>query len=252
MTASYHELQPVYELYQELTSERFNGYGAEPHPSDVVHAIEFALWSKRLHLEFQEPFGPLQEPEWEPPRLKPKGPPAQTPSEIWGRRTETFIGIRLKDQNGDPISKSRIRVKLPDGSTREGATNEDGELEITGFTQDGNAEITFLDDAKPGKAEAPEWPEEKEFKTTVVDEMGKPVPHVWLWFRHGSAYNLVRTDDFYGAWSPVSRASASLKPKRTRRGTTRCLLTSALPIGNSSKKTATSDRSRALSSLATT
>jgi outer membrane protein OmpA-like peptidoglycan-associated protein len=195
MTASYAERQPLYELYQELTSERFNGYGAEPHPSDVIHAIEFALWSKQLHLEFQEPFGPLQEPEWEPPRLKPKGPPAQTPSEIWGRRTETFIGIRLKDQNGDPISRSRIRVKLPDGSTREGATNEDGELEITGFTQDGNAEITFLDDAKPGKAEAPEWPEEKEFKTTVVDEMGKPVPHVWLWFRHGSAYNLVRTDD---------------------------------------------------------
>jgi outer membrane protein OmpA-like peptidoglycan-associated protein len=195
MTASYHELRPFYELHQELTSEPFGGHNGDPHPSDVIHAIESALWSKRLHLEFQEPFGPLQEPEWEPPRLKPKGPPAQTPSEIWGRRTETFIGIRLKDQNGDPIAASRIRVKLPDGSTKEGATNDQGEVEINGFTQDGSADITFLDHAKPGKAEAPEWPEEKEFRTTVVDEMGKPVPHVWLWFRHGKAANLARADD---------------------------------------------------------
>jgi len=104
------------------------------------------------------------------------------------------IGLRLKDQLGNPIIASRIRLKLPDGTTQEGKTNQDGELEITGLTQDGTADITFLDHCKPGKAEAPEWPEEKEFKATVVDEIGNPVSGVWLWFRHGNASNLVITD----------------------------------------------------------
>jgi len=101
----------------------------------------------------------------------------------------------MYDQNGDPVTNSRIRVKLPDGKTKEGKTNSEGELEIKGFTQDGNADITLLDHCKPGKAEAPEWPEEKEFKVTVVDEIGNPIPDVWLWFRHGNASNLVMTDD---------------------------------------------------------
>ena len=202
MYASYDELLPWYELYWELTSERFYGYGhgpgSEPRVSNLLRTIEFALRSEQLHLERQEPFDPLPELEWEPPpKLRPKGPPAQTPSELWKSKsaTETFIGIRLKDQNGDPVTNSRVRVKLPDGSTKEGATNSEGELEITGLSQDGPADITLLDHAKPGKAEAPEWPEEKEFKVTVVDEIGNPLSGIWLYFRHGSASNLVVTDD---------------------------------------------------------
>ena len=54
------------------------------------------------------------------------------------------IGIRLKDQNDNPVIGSRVRVKLPDGKTKEGTTNSDGELEITGLSQDGNAHITLF------------------------------------------------------------------------------------------------------------
>ena len=125
----------------------------------------------------------------------------QARAQIWGRpqgrgkAAAARVGAPPKDQNGDPVTNSRVRVKLPDGSTKEGATNSEGELEIAGFTQDGPADITLLDHAKPGKAEAPEWPEEKEFKVTVVDEIGNPLSGIWLYFRHGSASNLVVTDD---------------------------------------------------------
>ena len=110
------------------------------------------------------------------------------------------IGIRLKDQNGKPVIGSRVRVKLPDGNTKEGKTNADGELLITGFTDDGNADVALLDHAKPGKAEAPEWPEEKTFKAKVVDEIGNivkpedPTQRLWLNFRYGNASHLVPVD----------------------------------------------------------
>ncbi len=124
------------------------------------------------------------------------------------------IGIRLKDQNGKAVIGSRVRVKLPDGKTQEGKTNADGELEITGISLDGNADITFLEHTKPGKAEAPEWPEEKEFKVTVVDEMGNPVKppsadqKLWLRFRHGSDDHLVPADDEGVATYTTSKADS--------------------------------------------
>lgn len=198
-TASYDELQPLYELYRKLTSEPLDWRYREPTVSLVLHAIESALRFKQLFFEIQKPFDPLPEPEWEPialEKLRPSWTPAQTPSELWGRREtkETFIGIRMKDQVGAPISASRVRVQLPDGSTKEATTDADGELLIAGLSQDGNARITFLDYAKPGKAEAPEWPEDKEFKVKVVDEIGNPVSGIWLYFRHGNASNLALTD----------------------------------------------------------
>ena len=124
------------------------------------------------------------------------------------------IGIRLKDQNGKPVIGSRVRVKLPDGNTKEGKTNADGELLITGFTDDGNADVALLDHCKPGKAEAPEWPEEKTFQVTVVDEMGNPVKpptadqKLWLRFRHGSDDHLVPADDEGVATYKTSKADS--------------------------------------------
>ncbi len=215
-TALYYELLPLYELYQELTSEPFNGPSGAPHASSVLDAFASALWSKQLHFETEAPFDPLPELEWEPPPFVPKGPPALSPSELWGRKsaTDTFIGIRLKDQNGKPVIGSRISVKLPDGKTKEGTTNSDGELLITGFTQDGNADVALLDHTKPGKAEAPEWPEEKTFQVTVVDEMGNPVKppsadqKLWLRFRHGSDDHLVPADDYGVATYTTSKADS--------------------------------------------
>ena len=45
-----------------------------------------------------------------------------------------------------------------------------------------------------GAAEAPEWPEEKEYKVTVTDEAGNAVPYVWVKFTEGKRYNLVRAN----------------------------------------------------------
>ena len=81
-TASSYELRPLYELYEELTSDPFNGPSGEPHVSSVLDAIKSALWSKQLHFETVAPFDPLPEPEWEPPALENlrKLIPPQTPS----------------------------------------------------------------------------------------------------------------------------------------------------------------------------
>ena len=45
----------------------------------------------------------------------------------------------------EPVERSRVRVKLPDGDIREGRTDRDGELMIKGFALDGIAEIELLD-----------------------------------------------------------------------------------------------------------
>jgi hypothetical protein len=66
LTATYDELFPLYELYQELTSDPFNGRSGEPHLTEVLSAIGFGLRTKQLHLQFEPPFDPLPELEWEP------------------------------------------------------------------------------------------------------------------------------------------------------------------------------------------
>ncbi|MGE5787185.1 MAG: hypothetical protein ACM3ZE_21505, partial [Myxococcales bacterium] len=63
----------------------------------------------------------------------------------------TFVGVRLVDQDGEPVTNSRIRIRLPDGDIWSGRTNDAGEVMLKELSLAGIAEVTLLDfpDAEP-------------------------------------------------------------------------------------------------------
>ena len=108
-TASSNELRPLFELYQELTSEPFNGPSGEPHVSCVLDAVKSALWSKQLHFEIEAPYDPLPELEWEPPPLQNLRPPAQSPSELWRRdQPEAYFKVLLVDETAKALPNQHV------------------------------------------------------------------------------------------------------------------------------------------------
>lgn len=62
----------------------------------------------------------------------------------------SFITITLKDKNGNPVPNERYRLKLPDGSIREGTLDAAGRAEVP-RTMPGQAQVSFPDIA------ADEW-----------------------------------------------------------------------------------------------
>jgi hypothetical protein len=64
---------------------------------------------------------------------------------------KTWIEYRLVNQQGDPVPGAKFRVKITDGSEREGVTDAEGSVHIPGIDP-GTCEISFLDyDAKEWK-----------------------------------------------------------------------------------------------------
>ena len=64
---------------------------------------------------------------------------------------KTWIEFRLVNQQGDPVPGAKFRVKITDGSEREGVTDSEGSVHIPGIDP-GTCEISFLDyDAKEWK-----------------------------------------------------------------------------------------------------
>lgn len=55
-----------------------------------------------------------------------------------------WLEIELKASSGEALANERCRVKLPDGSVREGTTGPDGVLRLTGIPP-GDCEFTLLD-----------------------------------------------------------------------------------------------------------
>jgi hypothetical protein len=56
-----------------------------------------------------------------------------------------FIEFILKDkETGDPIPNERYRVKLPDGTTREGSTDANGRVRVDGIPA-GQCQISYPD-----------------------------------------------------------------------------------------------------------
>jgi type VI secretion system secreted protein VgrG len=57
-----------------------------------------------------------------------------------------WIGIRLFDDNGQPLAGEKYEVILPDGTTvARGRTNSAGEAEVRGLDDPGSCEVTFPD-----------------------------------------------------------------------------------------------------------
>jgi len=64
---------------------------------------------------------------------------------------KTWIEIRLVNKKGAPVPGAKYRLKLTDGSTEEGTTDEFGSARVTGIDP-GMCEVSFLEfDAKEWK-----------------------------------------------------------------------------------------------------
>ncbi len=60
------------------------------------------------------------------------------------RRETTWVEIDVVDREDRPVSGRRYRLKLTDGSVREGTLGDDGRIRVSGIDP-GDCEITFLD-----------------------------------------------------------------------------------------------------------
>src|SRR5512138_3547290 len=98
-------------------------------------------------------------------------------------REDARVGAGTQD--GEPVVRSRVRIKLPDGDVKVVYTDSEGVTRIDGLAIPGMAEIELLDFPEAGEATAiedePVTPvelDEKEFLVKVVDEIGKPLAGV--------------------------------------------------------------------------
>jgi hypothetical protein len=72
--------------------------------------------------------------------------PAAQPAVGDRRRAEgkKWIGIKLTDDDGNPVPGARYDVKLPDGTTRSGRLGPDGTAYVRAIPE-GDCEVTFPD-----------------------------------------------------------------------------------------------------------
>jgi outer membrane protein OmpA-like peptidoglycan-associated protein len=191
----------------------------DPIRSDLIEFIEKCVDRCQLVPYFTEPF--LCQPKWEDEPAQKVQPTAVAPVV----ETAYDIGVHLTDQDKKNVGQFRVRITPPDGSEPiESKTNSAGEFWVRNLAVPGTAKIELLDSCDAGAAEAPEWPEEKEYKVTVTDEAGNAVPYVWVKFTEGKRYNLIRankdglatykttSEDVTASFHDVSELTKALKP----------------------------------------
>ncbi len=54
-----------------------------------------------------------------------------------------WIGIELKDDDGNPMPDEEYRVKLPDGKILSGWLDEEGKAKVEGIPKGGQVEVSF-------------------------------------------------------------------------------------------------------------
>jgi hypothetical protein len=54
-----------------------------------------------------------------------------------------WIGIELKDDDGNPIPGEEYQVKLPDGSIKSGRLDDQGKARVENIPEGGTAEVIF-------------------------------------------------------------------------------------------------------------
>ncbi len=126
-----------------LANPSFVGFGFEDDAVSSERAaalrrfLEAELAAGRVELAFDPFVGVFHEHEHELPSLPPLGPAAADVPET------SFIALRLIDQNGAPVMGRRFKIELPDGKVHRGTTDTEGFGRVAGFTEDGNAKISF-------------------------------------------------------------------------------------------------------------
>jgi outer membrane protein OmpA-like peptidoglycan-associated protein len=105
--------------------------------SELARALDAELDAGRVTLTF-EPFAGVHRERNQLSIDLPGLPKAARPSP-----EESFIAVRLLDQQGKPVIGRAFQVELPDGRLSKGFTDKDGFGRVRGFTQDGRAKVSF-------------------------------------------------------------------------------------------------------------
>ncbi len=96
----------------------------------------------------------------------------------------TFIGVRVLDDQGNPVQGERVLIEFADGSVRNLRTGADGSVLVDGLNPGGPATVTLTDRNEPGDAEAP--PPADTFEAQFVDETGQGIDGVEVVFSHST------------------------------------------------------------------
>jgi hypothetical protein len=75
-------------------------------------------------------------------RAKPPKWTGTVPAAQALQKPKTFIEIELKDDQNNPIGNERYRIKLPDGSLKEGRLDANGRARVDGIDP-GTAQVSF-------------------------------------------------------------------------------------------------------------
>lgn len=105
--------------------------------SELAKVLDGELEAGRLLLSF-EPFAGTHHERNALTIELPSLPRASKPAP-----DESFIAVRLIDQQGSPVLGRAFQVELPDGSLIKGFTDRDGFGRVRGFTKDGLAKVSF-------------------------------------------------------------------------------------------------------------
>lgn len=103
-------------------------------------------------------------------------PVKRAPSEAPEEET-TYIGVRVEDQDGEPVVNERVLIEFADGDVRMGRTTADGTLLISGLSPGGPATITLPDSCTPGPADPAEFEDLSYLELVLRDDRNAPVPN---------------------------------------------------------------------------
>jgi hypothetical protein len=68
--------------------------------------------------------------------------PKETPWEDESEPT-SWVGIQLQDEEGEPVAGQRVRIKLANGTFREGVSDDKGRIRMEGIPA-GNCQVEFV------------------------------------------------------------------------------------------------------------
>ncbi|HEY2407226.1 MAG TPA: hypothetical protein VGI10_14550 [Polyangiaceae bacterium] len=173
-------VRPLLEVHQALS-----GLGARAVPppglsSTLARSVErelrSALGSGRLTVALKpRRDAPVRAPGEEVARLGPQP--------IVEEQT-TFIGVRVLDSEGNPVTGEAVRIELPDGSVRNVRTGADGAIFLDSLNPGGPATVTLSERFDPGDAEPP--PDPDSYEAVFVDETGQAIEGVEVVFSHST------------------------------------------------------------------
>lgn len=114
--------------------------------SGLLEALAGALVSRRLRIcrgAVADATGAVGEGQEEAPEQgetpeQDAAPPPKPPP-----KKKTWVSIELLDDEGKPLAGKKYRVKLPDGSVKEGTLDEAGKAKIEEIDPPGTCKVSF-------------------------------------------------------------------------------------------------------------